>query len=247
MSMPDMSLLPPEFRDTLTEEDLRENSTLQSFSQISGQLKKIKDDSSEVTTILDLGCGSGGFAVALGKYLNATEVHGVDTDSSSRQRAEDRGVTTHDVDVRSEKLPFSDDSVDLVVSFGLVEHLPYYTTLFNEVSRVLDTGWFWIAAPNLASWINRIALLFGYQPRNIEISKNRAVGSLPVYNEDEFLNHISAPTYRALIDLLHYHEFTVVSEAPLSPYQRSTLNRILDRVFNLRIGLARRVAVLARQ
>ncbi len=246
MPKPDISLLPPAFRDTLSEEDLRNNSTLQSFDQISEQLETVAEHRSRIDTILDVGCGSGGFAAALGKHLNA-EVHGIDSDQSLRRRAKERGITMYDVDVRSEQLPFADDSVDLVVAFGLIEHLPYYTTFFKEVARVLDNGWFWIASPNLASWINRIALLFGYQPRNVEISRDQAVGSLPMYDQDEFLNHVSAPTYRALINLLEYHDLTPISSVPLSPYQQSVLNRTLDRIFNLRIGLARRFAILSYQ
>ena len=246
MSNIDTSLLPPAFRDTLSEEDFQNNSTLQSFDQISEQLETVAEDRSRIDTILDVGCGSGGFAAALGKHLNA-EIHGIDSDQSLRKRAKERGITMYDVDVRSEQLPLADNSVDLVVAFGLIEHLPYYTTFFEEVVRILDAGWFWIASPNLASWINRIALLFGYQPRNVEVSKDLAVGSLPMYDRDEFLNHVSAPTYRALIDLLHYHNLNPVSSVPLSPYQQSILNRTLDRVFNLRIGLARRVVILSHQ
>ena len=238
---------PPAFRETLTEEDLQKNSTLQSFNRIEGQLKTLTEHRSEIDVILDIGCGRGGFAAALANHLNASEVYGIDTDSSERERAEERGVATYNVDIQTEELPFEDGSIDLIVSFGLLEHLPYYTNFFEETVRVLDSGWFWVASPNLASWINRIALLFGYQPRNVEISQNRAVGSLPVYDRDRFLNHVSAPTYRALLDLLKYHGFDPIQSVPLSPYQRSMLDRTLDRIFCLRVGLARRVAILSRR
>ena len=239
--------LPPAFRETLTEDDLQKNSTLQSFNQIEGQLKTLAEHRSEIDVILDIGCGRGGFVAALASHLNANEVYGIDIDSSERECAEERGVTTYNVDVQADELPFKGGSVDLVVSFGLLEHLRYYTNLFEETVRVLDSGWFWVASPNLASWINRIALLFGYQPRNVEISQNRAVGSLPVYDRDRFLNHVSAPTYRALLDLLKYHGFDPIQSVPLSPYQRSMLDRTLDRIFCLRVGLARRVAILSRR
>lgn len=239
--------LPSTFRETLTERDRRKNSTLQSFDRIESHLETLDSHRSQIDTIVDVGCGRGGFVAALGAHLEATEIYGIDTDPSKRERAEERGVTTFDVDIRTEALPFETGSIDLVVSFGLLEHLPYYSTLFEETVRVLDAGWFWIAAPNLASWINRIALLFGYQPRNVEVSRNRAVGSLPVYDRDDFLNHVSAPTYRALLDLLEYHDFQTIDSVPLSPYQRSKLDQTLDRIFSLRTGLARRVAILSRR
>lgn len=237
--------LPSAFQETLTEYDIQKNSTLQSFDQIEGQLEILAQHQSEIDSILDIGCGRGGFVDGLGKYVNATNIYGIDIDSSKRDHAERRGIQVFDVDIRSEKLPFDDGEIDLIVSFGLLEHLPYYTTLFEETVRVLETGWFWLAAPNLASWINRLAILFGYQPRNVEISRHGAVGSLPVYNRDKFLNHVSAPTYRALIDLLEYYDFRVVDSTPLSPYQRSFLDKTIDRICNLRTGLGRRIAVLS--
>ena len=238
--------LPPAFRDTLTDRDISKNSTLQSFDRISGQLNQLYKERDSIDTIVDIGCGRGGFVAALGNYLEASEVYGIDINEDMREQAAERGVTTMDTNVDSEPLPFDDGTVDLVISFGLIEHLKYYSKLLEETARVLENGWFWLAAPNLASWINRIALLFGYQPRNVEISRDHTAGTLPVYDSDSFLNHVSAPTYKALIDLLEHHGFEPIDSVALSPYQRSRLDRTLDRIFNMRTGLGRRVAVLSR-
>jgi len=238
--------LPPAFRETLTERDIKKNSTLQSFDRISGQLDRLYSERESINKILDIGCGRGGFIAALGNHLEASEIYGIDIDENKREKAAERGVTTFDTNVDSEPLPFEDGTIDVVVSFGLIEHLKYYSKLLEETARVLENGWFWLAAPNLASWINRLALLFGYQPRNVEISRKHAAGTLPVYDSDSFLNHVSAPTYKALIGLLEHHGFEPIDSVALSPYQRSRLDRTLDRIFNMRTGLGRRVAVLSR-
>ena len=246
MASPSRDSLPPAFRELLTDRDIRKNSTLQSFDQISGHLDRLTARPESIDTILDVGCNRGGFAAALGEHVNAETVYGIDIDPDCRERAQERGLKTFAVDIETDSIPLKDDSVDLVVSFGLIEHLTYYDTLFAETHRVLDAGWFWLSTPNLGSWLNRLALLFGYQPRNVEISRDYAAGTLPVYDANSFLNHVSAPTYKALIDLLEHHGFEPVDSVALSPYQRSRLDRILDRIFNLRTSLGRRVAVLSR-
>ena len=247
--MPSLSRdsLPPAFRETLTERDIRKNSTMQSFDRISGQLDRLATQRESIDTILDVGCNRGAFAAALGEHLDAETVYGIDTDPDCRESAQERGIEMFDVDVESDSFPLDEDSVDLVISFGLVEHLTYYDNLFAETRRVLDTGWFWITTPNLGSWLNRFALLTGHQPRNVEVSQERGVGVLPIYRSDDFLNHVSAPTYKALIDLLEFYEFEPVDSTALTPYQRSRLDAFLDRIFSLRTAWGRRVSVLSRQ
>jgi len=237
---------PPAFRKLLTEPEASKNSTLQSFERIVPQLEVLAARRDSIDVVLDVGCNGGGFAAALGEYLDATTVYGIDVDQEMRERAAERGLTTFGTDVESEPIPLEDDSVDLVVSFGLIEHLRYCDNLFAETARILRDGWFWVATPNLGSWINRVALLTGHQPRNVELSGERAVGLLPVYKPKP-IDHVHAPTYKALLELLQYYGFDPIDSVPISPYQDSSLVRVLDWVFEHRIGWSRRVAVLARQ
>lgn len=239
--------LPPAFREQLSSEDIRLNSTLQSFENVRPQLRTLERERDDIDTILDVGCNRGGFAVSLADHLGADTVYGIDTDEQMREHATARGLETFDVDVEDDSFPLETDSVDLVLTFGLLEHLRYYDTLFEETDRVLDSGWFWVTTPNLGSWLNRFALLAGYQPRNVEISRQRAVGSLPVYEKDSFLNHVHAPTYRGLLELLEFHGFEPMEVAGLTPYQRGRLVKLLDTAFSLRVGLSRRLSVLSRQ
>lgn len=238
--------LPPAFREILTERDLKQNSTLQSFDRLGSELDRLTAHRESIDTILDVGCSRGGFAAALGKHLGADTVYGIDVDSDCLECAEERGLKTFNVDVESSPFPLEDESVDVVVSFGLLEHLTYYDTICTEISRVLRDGWFWVTTPNAASWVNRFALLTGYQPRNIEISREYAAGVLPFYDREQFLGHVHAPTYRALIELLEYYGFTPLKSTTLMPYQRTRLDAALDRIFSVRTGWGRRVSVLSR-
>jgi len=246
MPSPARDSLPPAFRETLTERDIKKNSTLQSFDRLSSTLSRLQTEQDSIDTIIDIGCNRGGFAAALGEYLNANTVYGIDTDPGSRTHAEERGLDVFDINIEHDSVPLERDSVDLVLSFGLVEHLTYYDNLFSETARVLDAGWFWITTPNLGSWLNRFALLTGHQPRNVEISREHAAGVLPFY-KDKFFNHVHAPTYKALIDLLEYYGFNPIDSTALTPYQRTKLDALLDKIFSLRTAWGRRVSVLSRQ
>lgn len=239
--------LAEDIRRNLSERDIRNNSTLQSFDNIKPHLRILADHATSVNSILDVGCGRGGFAAVVGDLFDAEEVYGIDTSEKRRKQAESNGVTTFDVDMDSEPLPFENGSIDLVISFGLLEHLRFYTHFFTESQRVLADGWLWISAPNLASWINRLALLFGYQPRVVEISTDQAVGTLPWYRKKyKFYNQNSAPTYTALIELLNYHEFSPVRTVGLSPYQNRRVIKYVDKLISHRTSLARRIAILSR-
>ena len=245
MSSPDHDAFPAAFRRILSEEDVARNSTLQSFDALRDQLDRIERHRDTIDVVLDIGCGYGGFSSALAAHLGASTVYGIDIDEESREIASTRGVTTFDIDVESDPLPFDGDAVDLVVSFGLLEHLCYYDMLFEEVDRILADGFFWVTTPNLGGWNNRFALLTGHQPRNVEISIQCAAGTLPVY-DDEFLDHVHAPTHGALLELLDHHGFTPVDSTGLTPYQRSRLVWLFDTLFGRRTSWARRIAVLAR-
>ena len=239
--------LPLSFRRHLSEEDVKKNSTLQSFDNLERQITILVDNRDSIDTILDIGCGRGSFVAALGDYLQVERVYGIDVDGEMREFASSKGVETFDVNVENQPLPMNDESIDLVLSFGLLEHLRYYDGLFEEVKRVSRDGWFWVATPNLASWVNRFALLAGYQPRNVEVSQQRAVGTLPIYKKHKTINHVHAPTYSALLELFRTYNFEPVDVVSLTPYQHSRLVTLLDSLFSLRTSWSRRIAVLSRQ
>lgn len=234
-------------RDRVTDRDVADNSTLQSIDSLRDPLDTVSAHRDDIDTIVDLGCGHGGFTAALGDVLDASVVYGVDTDASKRSVAESRGLETYDLDLEDEPLPFESETIDLVVCFGLFEHLREYDHLLCEIKRVMGPdGWFWLAVPNLGGWTNRLALLFGYQPRNVEISSEQAVGILPLYEYDGVLGHVHAPTYRGLRALLRYYGYSITTVTPLAPYQDSAIVSAIDGVIGRSPRFARRFSWLCR-
>lgn len=94
---------------------------------------------------MDSGCGSGRYSQALSSY-GASEVVGVDFSPENIQNAiavnsryiKRKSVSFELADIR--KLPFPDDSFDVVFSNGVVHHLPEPSEGVKELLRVLRPG-----------------------------------------------------------------------------------------------------------
>jgi len=96
--------------------------------------------------VLDVGCGSGGPAMFLAREVGCP-VTGVDFNESGIRAAltlvKDTGMQNQidfrQADVR-ERLPFSDQAFDVIVSMDVICHLLDRRSLFREWSRVLRAG-----------------------------------------------------------------------------------------------------------
>ena len=73
------------------------------------------------------------------------------------------------LDLERESLPFSNESIDVVIANQVLEHVKEVFWIFHQVSRVLRVGGrLIIGVPNLASYHNRLLLLLGKQPTVIQ-------------------------------------------------------------------------------
>lgn len=209
-------------------------------------LKLISPLAGKIERMIDLGCNDGGLTLLFKEKLSVKEVYGVDINEEAVLKAGKRGVKAYRLDLSKDKLPFPDNFFDLVVSFEVIEHLINPDNMLREARRVLKRGGFLlISTPNLASWINRIILLFGYQPYNVEVSTEITAG-IP-YKKGVFgkpSGHIRAFTLRALRELLEYHGFRIIKiigTHGVNP--KNTVFMLLDRFFSLRPALTRRLIV----
>ena len=95
--------------------------------------------------VLDIGCGNGGIAEYFAEH---NEVAGVDV-ADQRKTAEDC-FEFHQVN--DEKLPFDDDSFDIVISNHVIEHVGDQELHLTEIRRVLKPGGCaYFATPNKSS------------------------------------------------------------------------------------------------
>jgi SAM-dependent methyltransferase len=95
----------------------------------------------DMTSVLDVACGSGGISALLAKETGA-KVVGIDNDPRAIASARDRdapGCEFHVFDA-NEPLPFEDGSFDAVFSNDSVHHLRNRRATLREWSRVLSDG-----------------------------------------------------------------------------------------------------------
>lgn len=176
---------------------------------------------SGATRILDLGCGSGGLLELVGREV-ALPV-GVDRDLPSLLRHRDRTILLTAGD--ASRLPFGDETFDIVMSSWLLEHLAVPEPAFSEIARVLVPGGHFIFitpnARNVVTTINRmvprlaqgrlVRWLYGraekdtfpvaYRANTVETidALARSAGLFPVETR-----LVSDPTYLAFNDLLFF-------------------------------------------
>lgn len=116
--------------------------------------------------VLDIGLGSGRDVLGIRRVCGpGVELHGIEGQAHWVKQARDNGIVTYARDIERESLPVDDEFFDVVLANHVIEHSKELFWLFGEISRVVRKGGMVIiGCPNLASWHNRAALLFGRQP-----------------------------------------------------------------------------------
>jgi 2-polyprenyl-3-methyl-5-hydroxy-6-metoxy-1,4-benzoquinol methylase len=110
------------------------------FIQMFRGVELKKDD-----VILDLGCGDGSLPLAIGKFVK--KVVGVDTlprcikDATFKAKEVSEKITAEFYYSKLEDAGFQEKSFDKVVSFSVIEHIPNYVEVLEEVFKLLkDDG-----------------------------------------------------------------------------------------------------------
>jgi SAM-dependent methyltransferase len=171
--------------------------------------------------VLDLGCGRGGVVELIWRDVRLAA--GIDPDAPSLAGHRARGMPV--LRGVGERLPFIDESFDLIVSLWVLEHLREPLETFREVRRVLrPQGHFIFLTPNMRNPLmvaNRIGkalpglqrrlvpMFYGrdeadtfpvqYRANTVEaVREHAAAAGLGVYD----LRVIADPTYLAMNSLM---------------------------------------------
>ena len=116
---------------------------------------------------LEVGCGTG--AVSLYCAQNyPLQVVGVDLDPDQIQNAQSnaKGIDMQFLEADAAHLPFSDASFDIILSFGVMHHIPRWVDALQEIVRVLNSQghfiyWDLMFSPLLAKIGKRISQNYG--------------------------------------------------------------------------------------
>ncbi len=104
--------------------------------------------------IVEAGCGVGAWVLYL-QQQGFTNIVGVDNYAPVLQQLEARGGKGVEGDVQH--LPFRDESVDVCLSFGVVEHFPDNpSACLAEIARILVPGGYLFLTVPYLNWMRRL-------------------------------------------------------------------------------------------
>ncbi len=160
--------------------------------------------------ILDFGCGNADDLNNIKNHFTKNglviETYGIECFPPCIERATKSGVTVRSANIETDPFPFPDQYFDIIISNQTVEHTKEIFWIFSEVSRTLKSDGIVITgAPNLASFHNRILLLFGEQPSSIEMLGPHVRG----FTFGSFKKFIETDSYFEVLDKRgsHFYPF----------------------------------------
>jgi len=229
----------------LDEEEFNSSATLHMFlrdpNTLCDFLLFLDQNLKDREKLLDFGGGYGFLTKFIAEVLNFKEAYNIDIDDRRLKRSRVKAIK---LDVKREQLPFGDGEVDLILSFGSLDHMASWDRPFSEAQRVLKPhGYFVISLTNLGSWDSRFSLLIGYQPRHVEISSKYLVGVLPFYKMLVPVGHVHTCTYKALKDLASCYKFRSGYARGLRTTHPNRIVRIIDSLMARKPSLATRYLV----
>jgi len=121
------------------------------------------------TNVVDIGAGGGDDLIIYKKVNPDANLIALEGSEKYISKLEQKGFKTYLHDLEKDKFPFEDESIDVINANQILEHIKNIFWVFNEVSRTLKVGgYFVIGVPNLASLHNRLLLAFGIQPTPLQ-------------------------------------------------------------------------------
>jgi len=164
----------------------------------SWRVQKILDFTTDVSgKILDIGCFDGFVTEKIIKQ-GGKEVIGIDRLEKALKLAEVRGVKTILADIDEANLDFPDNHFDCVLAADVLNSVYDPDAVIEEIFRVLKPkGKLIITVPNLTSSSNRLRMLLGFAPYNLEVRARQGVGHLRLF------------TFKTMRELLSDHDFAV--------------------------------------
>lgn len=141
------------------------------------------------SVVIDLGAGQGDDLLAIAQLHPSSKLYALETHKPYIEKLENKGISVFNCNLEKDKLPFEDESVDIIIMNQIMEHVKEVFWILHEVSRILKpNGHFIVGIPNLAGLQNRVLLLFGQQPSIIKNNSAHVRG----YTKGDFVQLLSS-------------------------------------------------------
>lgn len=180
--------------------------------------KKIASVLHDTDTLLDAGCGRS--APILRKFTNrAGELIGIDLEDYPESLS-----NIHLIKGNLSYIPLKDNSVDIVISRSVLEHIKNPISVYNEINRILrPAGSFIFLTPNLMDYVSIISWIIPNKFHNWIMSKIEGRNM-----QDSFPTYYKANTYHAIKKLSKKSGFLIAEFKYLGQYPSTfTFNSLL--------------------
>ncbi len=150
-------------------------------------IKQYAINSMPFNTVLDIGAGSG-TDLEIYKSINpSAKLFAIESYQPNIVVLQSKDIETYTLNIEQEKLPFADNSMDIITVNQILEHVKEIFWILHEITRVLKVGGrLVIGVPNLASFHNRLLLLMGKQPSCIKADSAHVRG----YTKESIVNFL---------------------------------------------------------
>ena len=125
-------------------------------------LEEFLRDCPSPRTILDIGAGSGRDLDIARSVWGAARQYAVEAYGPYVEALTARRIDVRQVNIERDRLPFDDESLDVIIANQVMEHLKEVFWVFHEVARSLSVGGsLLVGVPNLVSLHNRVLSVLG--------------------------------------------------------------------------------------
>jgi len=159
--------------------------------------------------VLDIGCGEGAFAQEIPEGY---QVYGLDILRECLNQAKAQGFTKSWILADASRLPFKDQSFDVVTSHHVIEHVKDHEKMVLEIVRVLVYGGFLIITTPTRGTLGRLLML------------HRNAQGNPVLSPDHIREYESLKEFVRLMTRCSDNQLKVVKKTSRSV--RATLYRL---------------------
>lgn len=159
---------------------------------------------SDQKVLLDLGTNDGSKTLEFAGTIDVqnTLIIGADINNKLLLKAKGRGMLTLRCDFET-NLPFKQETVDVLVTNQVIEHLSNTDLFIENISRILKrNGYAIIATENISYWANIVVMILGYQAFSQNISDYFHIGNpFSGLAGEEFPEDMAGHTHRRIFSI----------------------------------------------